>query len=342
LSQCKNSFLLQIFMLLTRFQTVALFVVFALSAPAIAQQLAVLEKIPPELLPYIGGARPNADGMVGYNRDGFRSPEFQCGAMRSMVRAVVRGDAEGIDEGWRAIDAAFQFQSDKGHFGREGSPRGGPSAVAFWLAELDQAVLTLRESKLEPKYRDRIDRLLPKIEKAARWLAEPRHQRRLEREDAEAPNRLLFDGLAYGLSGVLGRNDELKRAGRRFVDLAMTKFRESDGVFLEKGGHDSSYQAVAAMNLQIWMIYFPDEKLSAALRRAVRWERGRVGPDGQVDTTGNTRTGLGQEQWQGHEKGMNLSEITFCLLYEYALTGDKDSLAVARRIVQRRTKPSER
>ena len=46
--------------------------------------------------------------------------------------------------------------------------------------------------------------------------------------------------------------------GRCFVDLAMTKYRPSDGVFLEKGGADSSYQATATLNLQIWVLYFPD------------------------------------------------------------------------------------
>jgi len=208
--------------------------------------------------------------------------------------------------------------------------------MAFWLAELDQAVLVLRESKMAPNYRDRIDRLRPRIKKAVGWLAEPRYQKQLERDDAEAPNRLLFDALAYGLSGVLDRDDQLKQIGRRFVELAMTKYRESDGVFLEKGGHDSSYQAVAALNLQIWTIYFPDKKLDTAVRRAIHWECGRVGPDGRIDLSGNTRTGLGQEQWQGREKGVNLSEITLCLLYDYARTGDKDSLAAARRIVQRR------
>ena len=142
--------------------------------------------------------------------------------------------------------------------------------------------------------------------------------------------------MAYGLSGVLAGDDELKQLGRRFVDLAMAQYRDSDGVFLEKGGPDSSYQAVAALKLQVWTLYFADKKLDAAIDRAVRWELGRVGPDGRIDTTGNTRTGLGQEQWMGHEKGVNLSEITLCLLYHYARTGDKKSLAAARRIVESR------
>ncbi len=314
----------------------SLIVLLSLVSPVAAQQLALLRKLPADLLRYTGGARPNAEGMASYNRDGFKSPEFQCGAMHYLVRAVVRRDQRGVAEGWKAIEATFRYQNEQGGFGRQGAPHGGPSAAAFWLAELDQALLVLRESELGPKYKERIALLLPKIHKAARWLALPGHQTYLKREDADAPNRLLFDALAYGLSGVLCGDDELKRLGRRFVDLAMAQYRPSDGVFLEKRGWDSSYQAVAALKLQVWTVYFPDKKLEAAADRAIRWELGRVGPEGEIDVTGNTRTGLGQEQWMGHPKGVNLSEITLCLLYDYARTGNKDALAAARRIVESR------
>ena len=192
--------------------------------------------MPADLLRYAGGARVDAEGLVGYNRGGFKSPEFQCGAMRSMVRAVVRGDRQGIDDGWRAIDATFRQQSDDGGFSRQGAPHGGPSAAAFWLAEADQAILVLRESPLGPAYRSQIEGLVPKIAKAARWLAEPRHLERLKSDDADAPNRLLFDALAYGLSGVLAGQQRLKHCGQTFLGLAMAQFRPGDGVFLEKGG----------------------------------------------------------------------------------------------------------
>jgi hypothetical protein len=308
----------------------------ALPLPAFGQQLELLRKMPADLLRYTGGARPNADGLAGYNKDGFKSPEFQCGAMHYLVRAVVRRDERCIAEGWTAIEATFGFQTEQGGFSRKGAPHGGPSAAAFWLAEVDQAVLVLRESEFGPKYKDRIDQLIPKIHKAAKWLAGPRLQERLKRDDADAPNRLLFDALAFGLSGVLANDDELKRLGREYVDLAMTHYREADGVFLEKGGHDSSYQAVATLKLQIWTLYFADKKLDAAVDRAIRWELSRIGADGHIDTAGNTRTGEGQEQWMGHEKGVNLSEVTLCLLYHHARTGDKESLAAARRIVASR------
>ncbi len=310
--------------------------IFLLALPASAQELALLRKIPADLLRFTGGARPDRNGLVAYNQGGFKSPEFQRGAMHYLIRAVVRQDRQGVEDGWRAIDATFAQQTEKGNFGREGAPHGGPSAVAFWLADLDQALLILRESELGPVYKDRIALLVPKIGKAARWLAEPRYQERLKQDNAEAPNRLLFDALAYGLSGVLTDDDQLKQIGRRFVDLAMTRYRPSDGVFLEKGGPDSSYQAVAALKLQVWVLHFPDQKLQSAIERAVHWERGRVGPDGQIDVAGNTRTGFGQEQWMGHEKGVNQSEVTFCLLYDYVRTGNRQSLAAAERVVHRR------
>ena len=234
------------------------------------QQLALLKKMPPDLLRYTGGARPNADGMASYNRDGFKSPEFQSGAMHYLVRAIVRRDERCTAEGWNAIDATFRYQNEQGGFGQKGAPHGGPSAAAFWLAELDQAVLVFGESELGPKYKERIDLLRPKIHKAARWLALPSNRAYLKREDADAPNRLLFDALAYGLSGVLCNDDELKQIGRRFVDLAMAQYRASDGVFLEKGGWDSSYQAVAALKLQVWTLYFPDRFSDASLLQGIQ------------------------------------------------------------------------
>ena len=83
--------------------------------------------------------------MAEYNRDGFKSPEFQCGAMHYMVRAVVRRDERCVAEGWKAVEATFGRSTEAGNFGRKGTPHGGPSGVAFWLAELDQAVLVSRE-----------------------------------------------------------------------------------------------------------------------------------------------------------------------------------------------------
>jgi hypothetical protein len=311
------------------------------TASASAQELVLLQKIPQDLYRFTGGARPDANGLSSYNQKGFKSPEFQRGAMQYMIRAILRNDDRCVEEGWKAIDATFQHQEANGSFSRPGAPHGGPSALAFWLADLNQAILVLQESPFAAKYKTRIDALTPKIRAAVLWLAQPQYLDRLKREDLETPNRLLFDALAFGLSGILLDDNRLKEIGRSFVDLAIGQFRSCDGVFLEKGGPDSSYQAVAALKLQVWAVYFPDPQLDAMITLAVCWEIGRVGPDGQIDVTGNTRTGLGQEQWMGHNKDVNPSEITHCLLYYYARTGDEASLAAAKRIVERRKNPQQ-
>ena len=70
-----------------------LMILLALPAAGWAQELALLRKIPAELLRYTGGARSDEDGMVGHNRGGFKSPEFQGAAMQYMIRgAIVAGN----------------------------------------------------------------------------------------------------------------------------------------------------------------------------------------------------------------------------------------------------------
>ena len=260
-----------------------------------------LKKMPAELLRYTGGARPDAEGMVGYNRSGFKSPEFQCGAMRSMLRAVVRRTGRALTTVGGQLTPRFASRAPDGGFSHPGRPHGGPSAAAIWLAEADQAVLVLRESPLGPSTASGSPRWFPRSPRPPAGSPAPppgaAQERRRRRAEPPAVRRL-------GLR-ALGRFDRRRRAEANratFVELAMAQYRPADGVFLEKGGHDSSYQAVAALNLQVWLIYFPDKKLEAAAAAAVRWELGRIGPDGQVDVTGNTRTGLGQERWMGHRR----------------------------------------
>ncbi|MFZ1934478.1 MAG: hypothetical protein WCB27_13820 [Thermoguttaceae bacterium] len=95
------------------------------------------------------------------------------------------------------------------------------------------------------------------------------------------------------------------------------------------------------MRLQVWTLYFPDKKLEAAVTWAICWELGRIGADGKVHVAGNTRTGLEQEHWLGHPNGVDLSEITLCLLYHYTRTGDEDTLAAGRRDPQAVVRPRD-
>ncbi len=309
--------------------TAALFVCAVAQASASSRHLDVLGAIPCDALRMASGSPPDEEGLVGHNRGGYRSPTFQRGAARLLILGVVCGNRQYIDDAFRAIDVVFEHQGKPGHFGGDKSPSG----VAFWLCELNQALLVLNESTFGAAYQTRVQELVPKIHLAATWLAMPVNQDQLKKVDRRAPNRLFFDALAYGTSSLLCDDATLVHLGRSFVDSALLLYRDEDGVFLENGGHDSSYQAVSAWLLQVWVLHFPDPALDDIADKAAKWVVSRIQSDGSVDVTGNTRTGLGQETWQGSDKDVNYPEVLRCLLYYVARRGDPKAEAAAKRLM---------
>jgi len=287
----------------------------------------LLLQMPAELLDAAGGSYPDAEGLVGHNRGGFKAAALQRGAMLKLAIAAARGDKKRADDCWRAIDVTFQRQHGEGHFGDP------PASVAFWLCELNRTLLVVRQSPLADHYEARMNALLPKIRKASEWLATKKET--LFKEDGHAPNRLFFDACAFGFAGILLGDEGLTTTGREFLARGMRLFRDEDGAFLERGGGDSSYQAVCLLRLQEWVLHFPDARTEAAIDRGMQWELGKIGPDGTITTEGNTRVRPGGEKFMGNEKQVNVGEVCLALLYYHARTGDAASLDAARRIYDR-------
>jgi hypothetical protein len=295
------------------------------SASAQVNHAELLKKIPEEFLPFIGADMPNQDGFVGRNRSGFKSIALQRGATLALAMAAVRGDRKRAEDCWRAVDVTFAHQKEAGDFGEP------PTSVSFWLCELCRSLLVVQQSPLATNYQDRIADLLPKIRKAAGWLAT--QQTALIMADGKnTPNRLFFSAEAFSFAGILLKDEKLITFGKNFLARGMMFFRDADGVFLEKGGGDSSYQAVNLLRLQEIVIHFPDPRLEAAIRKGMNWELTRIAPDGTVSIEGNTRVHPGGEKFMGTEKQVNVGEITLALLYFHLRTDDADALAAAQRI----------
>ena len=301
----------------------------------------MLKKLPPEVVARfvkLGGA-PDANGLVGSNhRLGWTGVGLQRGAIIPLIVGAVRNDERLVAESWRAIDAAFAHQQADGSFelkpsepGQELKPWYYTSDSAFWLCELSHGLLVLRESPLGAKFKERIAGLMPKIRLAAKRLADGRED--LERHaDGKSPNRLCIDANAFSLTGLLLGDERLKEIGRHFVERALALQRE-DGVFIERGGFDSSYQAVALLKLEVRSMYFPDAKVSNAIERGMKCELARIKPTGEVEVADNTRTGLGQEKFLGHEKGVNYGEVAQALLYHGVRCNKKDVIAIGERVL---------
>lgn len=289
---------------------------------------ALIKRMPPELLDRAGGAYPDKNGMVGHNRDGFKAAAFQRGATLKLAIHAAQGDREKANDCWRAVDAAFQHQKPEGHFGDP------PTSVAFWLCELNRALLVVSQSPLAKEFKDRIEQLKPKVRLAADWLMT--QEARLMKEDAQAPNRLFFDAEALLFSSKVIGDAKYLKPGQRFLEAGMKLYRAEDGVFLEHGGGDSSYQAVNLLRLQEIVIHFPNAKIEDAIARGIQWELGRVGPDGKINTENNTRVRPGGEAFMGKEKQVNVGEIALAMLYHHARTGDENALKAVRRIAAAR------
>ncbi len=301
-------------------------IVFSLVASAVAQvnHAELLKKIPEEFLTHVGGAIPDQNGLVGHNHDGFKASAFQRGATLTLAIAAARSDRKRADACWRAVDATFAQQKEAGHFGDP------PTSVAFWLCELCRSLLVVKQSPLAGDYQERIAVLLPKIRKAADWLAE--QQAALIKADGDTPNRLFFSAEAFSFAGILLKDEKLIAVGMDFITRGMKLFRNEDGVFLEHGGGDSSYQAVNLLRLQEIVMHFPDPKLEAAIRKGMMWEITRISADGAVSTEGNTRVRPGGEKYMGSEKQVNVGEITLALLTFHIRTGDAEALTAAQRM----------
>jgi hypothetical protein len=85
--------------------------------------------------------------------------------------------------------------------------------------------------------------------------------------------------------------------------------QDPDGVNPEKEGHDSNYQAVGLSYALRYDRLVADAALQKEMRerlgKGIRWLADRVGPDGDISSEGNTRSGGEEKNRDGTAKGVN-------------------------------------
>lgn len=282
-----------------------------------------------QLLAYKGNPRRiDSSGAAGRNIDEFSDVAAQRDAGWVLALALVETNPEYFEKAARAVEFAFGKQDPSGYFhnGQGASPRTAINADTFFLQAYGQMLWILKEDNSDPAYTARIEALLPKVRQAMAWLRQNTDE--MLRQDGHTANRLVFDALAFQLNGKLLGDPGLVAIGNGFLRDVVAAQR-SDGVFIEKGGHDSSYQAVTLMNLQIAWSYADDARLRQQLFDAVRlgmaWLKPRILPSGEVSAEGNTRTGLGQESFFGKVKEINYGEVAYCLYYWSVIADDAEA-----------------
>jgi len=264
---------------------------------------------------------PDDQGLAGGNRGQGRWIEAgaQRGSCRAVIAAVVAGDLARADRAWRGIEVTFEHQRADGGFSAAERPNGGSSAngaaavetAYFFLQELGRAILVIRQSPHEAHFRERIRAIEPRLRRACDFIAagEPT----ILPKSRKAVNRVFIAAKAFGTCGRVLGDEALVATARRLVAEAL-KQRDDEGVFLEHGGRDSSYNAVTLLFAQALALHVSLPELDEALKPAARWQVSRVLASGEVDARGNTRTGVGKEPgYDGQPKGINHNEVILAL-----------------------------
>lgn len=300
----------------------------------------LLRRIPKERLrALIGESLPDEKGFVGTNhRAGYwMEAGTQRGSCRTVIYGVVAGDLALADDAWRGIETTFAHQLEDGRFeandrpnGKSAKPLGAAVETAFFfLQELGRAILVIRQSPHEKHFHDRIVAVEPKMRRAIAFVAAGYDT--IIKNSSHAVNRIFIAAKAYGLCGLALKDEQLIATSRKLVAHGLTR-RDKDGIFIENGGRDSSYNAASILFGQTLALHLPIPEFEAALPKAVAWQITRVRENGEVDVTDNTRTGVGKEpSYFGEPKRVNYGEVVQALTMYGLLHNDKSALAAAER-----------
>lgn len=260
------------------------------------------------------------------------------GGCRYLLAAVALGNEERADDAWKSIEAMFATQVEDGGFAGGGKPGDLPITVYsirvenayFFLQELGRALLATQASPFEPEFRDRIAALRPKLRKTCDFIQ--RGYATILPKVGHTANRLVIAAKAFGLCGLLLDDEQMQESSRQLVKLALER-RDDEGVFLERGGRDSSYNAVVILMGQHLSMSLPNPDLDAAIEKAMRWERTRIKPTGEIEIEGNTRTGTGKElTGSGHVKQVNYREVAEALWYYGMLHNEPETVHLAEQV----------
>ena len=301
-----------------------------------------------------GAEKPNADGSLGRNKKGYFHARFQINMTSISDYAVTSQNLEALEFFFSTVKYSFNHQLSDGGFelaipsdllqsSAFSPPHAGDlaSGTAFFASSLGLSLRSLQQSnwftqsvETQP-IRKAIYELNPSIEKTLDYLISSKDY--LLQMDEKAPNRLLFDALAYYTLGkYLSRKDAVSLAVE-FMDKALAQTVSELGYFIYVGVGDSSYNGVA-VKLALELYFLVDEiaiknKLKEHIIPAMNWQMSRINENGKISTSGNKRVYDGGESFLGREKKVDYSKSIKALYYYGHLTGSKEVVSLGDKVL---------
>lgn len=291
--------------------------------------------------------KPTAHGAIGRNRAAYFHVRFQLGMHHLADYGLAARRPDVVDRFLTAVEFSLQHQQADGDYRlvipdalkNKGRPSVADraSGVAFFASSLGLGLYALETNGWFQNAdecataRSRVQKIKPRLQATLDCLL--KHQQTLKTADSRAPNRLLFDALAFETLGRLLTRKESQQVAAAFVAEAVSLVDAQEGYFIEGGGFDSSYNAVAtALALRLLMMgqqqtdrppglqLSPQTNLQTDLRtvcaNAVRWQQQRVLQSGEVSTAGNSRVRSDDagESFLGRKKGVDVGHVVEAFL----------------------------
>ena len=295
---------------------------------------------------------PNEDGALGRNKEAYFHVRFQLGLNTLSDLAIAEERLDALDAVVRTIQYSFTYQLADGGFElsipEELSHLGAPleaelvSGTAFFGSSLGLALWSLsnsewfQESATTASQKTIIQSYIVNFQRTLNYLKE--HKETLLEIDKEAPNRLLFDAVAFQSLGRFLSDQEALDIAEDFAELALELQDDSVGYFIEGGGWDSSYNGVALqLGMELFMIMEDSTlrvQLQRALQKSVEWQLSRILDSGEISQEGNTRVFDGGEAFLGEEKGVDYAKTAKSFIYLSVLANDTTFRDVAERILE--------
>lgn len=262
--------------------------------------------------------------------------ELQRDGARWVEAGIAHGHQDCVGWGLRQLEWGFARMKQDGSF-----DCGDPFHSASFLVESTaRSLLLLRASGQEQVHAASVRQLMLPLLTCSRWLASPANEKTAAKQRIYTHRRFVL-ACAMLQTSQLHDDEPLRRSAALMLRDGLGMQRQ-DGVFPEKGGHDSSYHAVSLIYLQRygWTVEDAGQRrdCDAAARRGVAWLRGRIDDQGRVNVAGNTRTGQQQEVGRsGVLKQVNFPEVATALMMHAYRCDDPAAGEMARRVLRERS-----
>jgi hypothetical protein len=217
--------------------------------------------------------------------------------------AIFTNRSDLLEYGEKIFNWGFARQTPDGGFNNcsdcnpPGIGTGDPfHSTSMFVEAVAKCLVLMRQSPNFPLYESYFNTILPKLVEAVNWLTDPAVMARGIANDKPYTHRRYILAATLGQTALLTTNQTLQQhlytIAATFAENGLA-LQNSSGFNPEKGGYDSSYNAVGLYYACNYLVVCPNntlqQRLGDMLSKSLSWELTRMFPNGSANLTGNTR-----------------------------------------------------